>query len=112
MDISLPAIEAFINELISQKFGDTPIDDAARADIRRELTDRLNQYMTLRTIEIISTANPEAMQKLSELIKTNPLPEQVQTFISSYVQEPDVLVAQILTDFRNLYLGTESKPAN
>ena len=109
MDISLPAIEAFINGLIAEKFAATPLDDATMADIKRELTERLNQYLTLRTIEMVSSANPEAVTKLAELIKTNPAPEDVQTFISSFVKDPDVLVAQIFTDFRRLYIGEEKK---
>ena len=112
MDVSLPAINAFIEELITQKFADQPLDDATKADINRELTDRLNQYMTLRTIEIISAANPEAVTKLSELIKTNPSAEQVNTFIGNYVKEPDILVAHIFADFRNLYLGIQPKLTN
>lgn len=112
MDVSLPAINAFIEELITQKFADQPLDDATKADINRELTDRLNQYMTLRTIEIISAANPEAVAKLSELIKTNPSAEQVNAFIGAYVKEPDILVAHIFADFRNLYLGIQPKPAH
>ncbi len=109
MDISLPAIDSFISGLIAEKFAATPLDDATKADIKRELTERLNQYLTLRTIEMVSSANPEAVTKLAELIKTNPAPEDVQTFISSFVKEPDVLVAQIFTDFRRLYIGEEKK---
>lgn len=112
MDISLPALESFVDELIRIKFAQTAIDDATRADIKRELMDRLNQYLTLRTIEMVSTTNPDAVTQLANLIKTNPAPEQVQTFISNFVKEPDVLVAQILTDFRRLYLGVEETKAN
>lgn len=109
MDISLPAIEAFVDTLIAEKFSTTPLDDATRADIKRELTDRLNQYLTLRTIEMVSSTNPEAVTQLADLIKTNPSPEQVNTFISSYVKEPDILVSQIFADFRRLYLGVSEK---
>ena len=86
--------------------------ELVRADIKRELSDRLNQYLTLRTIEMVSSADPNAMSQLSDLIKTNPAPEQVQSFIMNYVKEPDLLVAQIFTDFRNLYLGVEEKQSN
>ncbi len=109
MDVSLPALEAFVDGLINEKFADSPPDEATRADIRRELTDRLNQYLTLRTIEIVSAANPEAVKSLSDLIKTNPNPEEVQKFISQYVKEPDVLVAQIFSDFKRLYIGEEKQ---
>ncbi len=112
MDVSLPAINTFIEELITQKFGDRLPDEAAVTDIKRELTDRLNQYLTLRTIEMISTANPEAVHELSDLIKTNPAPEQVNAFITKYVNEPDILVAQIFADFRSLYLGAEPPKSN
>lgn len=107
MDVSSSAMESFVDELIAKKFAATPLDDATHADIKRELTDRLNQYLTLRTIEMVSAADPTAVGKLSDLIKTNPAPEQVQTFINTYVKEPDVLVAQIFADFRSLYLGAE-----
>lgn len=109
MDISLPAIEAFVDTLIAEKFSTTPLDDATRADIKRELTDRLNQYLTLRTIEMVSSTNPEAVTQLADLIKTNPAPEQVNAFISNYVKEPDILVSQIFADFRRLYLGVSEK---
>ena len=109
MDISLPAIEAFVDTLIAEKFSATPLDEATRADIKRELTDRLTQYLTLRTIEMVSSANPEAVTQLSDLIKTNPTPEQVNAFISNYIKEPDILVSQIFADFRRLYLGVSEK---
>lgn len=112
MDISSAAIDQFISELIAQKFPDQDLDEAMVADIRRELTDRLNQYLTLRTIEMISNADPEAVSKLSELIKTNPSPEQVGEFIKNHIKEPDVLVAQIFGDFRSLYLGITPPQAN
>ncbi len=109
MDITLPAIDAFIDSLIAEKFTATPLDDATRADIKRELTERLNQYLTLRTIEMVSSANPEAVTKLAELIKTNPAPEEIQKFISNFVTQPDILVAQIFADFRNLYIGVSEQ---
>lgn len=108
MDVTLPAIDAFIRDLIAQKFGDQTPDEATVTDIKRELTDKLNQYLTLRTIEAITATNPEAVNQLSDLIKTNPSPEQVNAFIGTYIKEPDVLVAQFFTDFRNLYLGVEA----
>lgn len=109
MDTSLSSLGAFIDTLIAEKFADTALDDATREDIKRELTDKLNQYLTLRTIEMVSTASPEAITQLSDLIKTNPTPEQVHEFISKYVNEPDILVTQIFTDFRRLYIGEEKK---
>lgn len=109
MDVSLPAIDAFIDELINEKFSGSALDDASRADIKRELTERLNQYLTLRTIEMVSNTDPTAIKQLSELIKTNPAPTEVQKFISNYVKEPDILVAKIFADFRRLYIGEEKK---
>lgn len=109
MDISLPAIDAFVDELINEKFVDSVPDEATREDIKRELTDRLNQYLTLRTIEMVSVADPSAVSQLADLIKTNPSPEQVQAFISTFVKEPDILVSQIFADFKRLYIGEEKK---
>lgn len=105
-------MESFIDQLITEKFAGQTLDDAVRADIKRELTDRLNQYLTLRTIEMISTANPDAITELSTLIKTNPAPDQVQAFISQHVKDPDILVSQIFADFRSLYVGVETKQTN
>ncbi|HLD24350.1 MAG TPA: hypothetical protein VJB96_00315 [Patescibacteria group bacterium] len=112
MDISLPALENFVDQLIAEKFSGQTLDDAVRADIKRELTDKLNQYLTLRTIEIVSETNPDAIKQLSEIIKTNPAPEEVQKFIGGYVKDPDLLVAQIFADFRTLYIGPEEKRKN
>lgn len=112
MDVTLPALDAFVEQLITEKFAGQTLDEAVRVDIKRELADRLNQYLTLRTIEMVSAAEPTAMSQLSELIKTNPSPDQVQTFIMKFVKEPDVLVAQIFADFRNLYIGVDAKQTN
>lgn len=99
------AIEMFLDQLINEKFADSPIDDATKTDIKKELADKLNQYMTLRTIEAVSVNHPEAVDELSILIKTDPTPEKVNEFITSRVTDPDALVAQILTDFHELYIG-------
>lgn len=109
MDFSLPSLEKFVDELIKEKFANQTLDDAVRADIKRELTDKLNQYLTLRTIEIVSETNPDAIKTLADLIKTNPSAEDVQKFIGGYVKEPDLLVAQIFADFRSLYIGEPEK---
>lgn len=109
MDKSITGLEQFIDQLITEKFANSPLGDEARAQVKKELADRLNQYITLRTIETISLATPEAIPQLEALIKTNPTTEQVNAFIQERVSEPDVLVAQILSDFRSLYIGDSPK---
>lgn len=103
----LAGIDQFVDGLISEKFQDSPVDDQTRAEIKKELTDKLNHYITLRTIDAISTTTPEAIDELHTLIKTDPDPKNVQAFIADRVKEPDVLVAQILADFKSLYIGDE-----
>lgn len=106
-------LDQFIDQLIHEKFPDQTLDEAVRADMKRELADRLNQYLTLRTIETISTVKPEAIKELATLIQANPSAEQVQAFISAHIDNPDVLVAHILADFRALYIGvTKEKKSN
>lgn len=112
MDTTPLGLEQFIDQLIAEKFATAPLGDESRAQIKKELTDRLNQYITLRTIETISLASPEAIPQLEELIKTNPTTEKVNAFIQERVSEPDVLVAQILSDFRSLYIGDTPKTSN
>ena len=108
---NLPTLDSFIDQLIVEKFADQALDDAVKADIKRELTDRLNQYLTLRTIETVSTVKPDAIKELATLVQTNPSAEQVQAFVSAHIENPDVLVAHILADFRALYIGVkEEKP--
>lgn len=112
MDTTTLGLEQFIDQLIIEKFATAPLGDEARAQIKKELADRLNQYITLRTIETISLANPQAIPQLEALIKTSPTPEQVNAFIQERVSEPDVLVAQILSDFRGLYIGDTGQTTN
>lgn len=109
MDKSTPGLDQFIDQLIAEKFVGTTLGDEAHAQIKKELADRLNQYITLRTIETISLATPEVIPQLEALIKTSPTAEQVHAFIQERVSEPDVLVAQILSDFRSLYIGDAPK---
>ena len=111
MDITLPAIDAFIDSLIAENLP-VPRSMMPPKQISSELTERLNQYLALRTIEMVSSTNPEAVTKLAELIKTNPAPEEVQKFISNFVTQPDILVAQIFNDFRNLYIGAVKPQAH
>lgn len=99
------AISTFLDQLINEKFTDSPLDDATKEDIKKELAEKLNQYMTLRTIEAVSINHPEAVNELSLLIKDDPTPEKVNEFITSRVTDPDALVAQIFTDFHELYIG-------
>ena len=99
------AISTFLDQLINEKFSESPLDDATKADIKAELSDKLNQYMTLRTIEAVSLKHPEAISELSILIKTDPTPEKVNEFITSRITDSEALVAQILTDFHELYIG-------
>ena len=109
MDNQTLALDQYVDELIKEKFGDSPLGTEAKATIKKELADRLNQYITLRTIETISLASPEAIPQLEALIKSNPSPEQVNAFINERVEQPDVLVAQILSDFKSLYIGNEKQ---
>jgi hypothetical protein len=109
MENNALALEKFVDQMIEEKFGESPLGDEVRAQIKKELADRLNQYITLRTIEHISLSSPDAIPQLETLIKSNPTAEQVNTFINERVDQPDVLVAQILSDFRGLYIGDETK---
>ena len=102
------AIALFLDQLIEEKFTDSPLDEATKEDIKIELADKLNQYLTLRTIEAVSQKHPEAIEELTTLIKTDPTAEKVNEFIVARVTDPDALVAQILTDFRELYIGLTS----
>lgn len=102
------AIAMFLDQLIEEKFADSPLDEETKADIKSELAEKLNQYLTLRTIEAVSQKHPEAIEELTMLIKTEPTSEKVNEFITARVTDPDGLVAQILTDFRELYIGLTS----
>lgn len=106
-------IAQFVEKLIDEKFVDRKPEGEIRQQITTELTDRLNQYLTLRTIEAISTAKPEAVKELAVLIESKPTAQQVQEFVSGHIDNPDVLVSHILADFRALYLGiNEETKAN
>lgn len=109
MDTTVPTLDAFVDTLIQEKFANQSLDERMRADIKKELTERLNQYVTLRTIEAVSQANPEAISKLQEIIKTDPKPETVRDFIQSHISQPDLLIGQIFADFHRLYVGSEEQ---
>ena len=112
MDQTSAQLVEFIDTLIKEKFTQMPPGPEALAEIKAQLLDRLHQYITLRTIDAISSANPDLVTKMHDLIKTNPDPANVNAFIQEHIQDPDILVAQILADFRSLYLGIEEKRSN
>jgi hypothetical protein len=112
MDPQSAQLDQFIDTLIKEKFTEAPPGPEATIEIKAQLTDRLNQYLTLRTIDAISSMDPTLVTKLHDLIATNPDPTLVNAFIQEHIKEPDTLVAQILSDFRSLYLGIEEKKVN
>ena len=83
--------------------------DGLLADDQRRTSLAQSAYETAQAQFTIQHSAENFRRLYADLIKTNPNPEEVQKFISQYVKEPDVLVAQIFSDFKRLYIGEEKQ---
>lgn len=98
-------LDDFLSGLINEKYKGATLENYQQADIGKDLTDRLNKFITLNVLTELATKDPSLLAKFQTLAKGDTAPEVIQAFVETEIPDGTVFLAKVLTDFRALYLG-------
>lgn len=98
-------LDDYISALISEKYKSATLEDYQQADIRKDLTDRLNKFITLNVLTELATKDQSLLAKFQSIAKGDTQPEVIQDFVQKEIPDGNAFFAKALTDFRTLYLG-------
>jgi hypothetical protein len=99
---SSASLEKFVDELI-QKKNIPQLTDEIRQQMKQDLLVRLNDFLNAKLIAYLS--NKQA-KELEELVSKDSDIKKVQQFFQDNIKNLPDVVADILADFRKIYLGT------
>ncbi|MBI2405197.1 hypothetical protein HYV22_03395 [Candidatus Gottesmanbacteria bacterium] len=99
-------LDTFIDKLLDEKHAGVSIPAENREQMKQEMMTALNKMISLKMLEQLS---PIELQEFQGLEDKNATDDQLQAYITDHVgpkiKEKDVFFAQILNEFKNLYLG-------
>ena len=101
--VKTPTLSDYADTLIKEK-NFTTLTPGAYEQIKQDVLTRLNDFIIAKVIAKFSDAQIEEFNKL---LDTNPSDEQLQSFISSNLDNPTVVIGDLLLSFRKIYLGLE-----
>ena len=102
-----PAVAEFIDRLIAEKnFPD--LTPEVKEEIKRDLTQRLDDFIAAKLIAALSDEN---VLKFEEMLKQGKPESEIQTFITTNVPNFTEFLTQVLSEFREVYLGLIPAPA-
>ncbi|OGM21000.1 hypothetical protein A2714_03030 [Candidatus Woesebacteria bacterium RIFCSPHIGHO2_01_FULL_38_9] len=94
-------INDFIERLILEK-GFPAMSDEVRAQVKKDLLERLNDTVNAK---IIAALDNKSIEEFSSLLDKNPSNEEIQNFIHENVPNAANFMANVLLEFRKTYLG-------
>ncbi len=101
-------LDVFIDKLLDEKHAGVVIPLENQQQMKADMLISLNRMITLKTLEQLSPVEMAEFQKLEEAKATD---DQLQKYVTDHVgpkiKEKDIFLAEILGEFRDLYL---SKP--
>ncbi len=99
-------LDTFIDRLIDEKHAGVSIPAENREQMKQEMMTALNKMISLKMLEQLT---PPELTEFQRLEDSNATDDQLQQYIADHVgpkiKEKDVFLAQILGQFRDLYLG-------
>ncbi len=98
-------LDDFITALINDKYNGVTLADYQETDIQKDLTSRLNKFITLYVLTEIATKDQSLLAKFQSIAKDDTQPEVVRSFVENEIPDGSAFLAKTLTDFRALYLG-------
>lgn len=98
-------LDDFLTSLITEKYKGATLEDYQQADIRKDLTDRLNKFITLNVLTELATRDQSLLVKFQSLAKDDTKPDAIKEFVEHEIPDGAAFLAKILNDFRALYLG-------
>jgi len=101
-------LATFIDDVLKDKYGsDVPADE--HEEMKKELTDKLNQWITLKVMTELAKTSPETLQDFQTMVREkNPTQAEVQEYVAGKIPESSAFLTRILLEFRNTYLGASS----
>jgi hypothetical protein len=95
-------LEQFVQWLVDQQGLPADVDPEVRkqfeADLLRDVTNYLNQ-------RLLEALDPVALERLSNLVDSDPEPDAITRFIERNVPDRDQVTRQALAEFGKNYLG-------
>ncbi len=103
-------LDTFIEKLLDEKHAGISIPPENRQQMKSEMMGALNKMISVKMLEQLTTEELTEFQRLED---TNAADDQLQQYVTDHVgpklKEKDVFLAQILTEFRDLYLEPIAK---
>jgi hypothetical protein len=100
------ALNQYIDQLIQEKqFPD--LTDEIREEIKKDLLNRLNDFINARLIAALSD---EDVLIFENMLKEGSPEEEVQQFFQEKIPDLTGLLTQTLLEFKGVYLGTIPVP--
>ena len=97
----------FIDRLIDEKHAGVSIPAENREQMKQEMMTALNKMISLKMLEQLTPQELTEFQRLedSDGATDDQLQQYIATHVGPKIKEKDVFLAQILGEFRELYLG-------
>lgn len=98
----------FLTAIVAEKYASVALEEYQRADIVRDLAERLTKFITLTVLTELAMKNRELLIKFQALAKGTTEPEVIAGFIEGEIPDGAAFLGKVLTDFRALYLANSS----
>lgn len=98
-------INDFLVALAKEKHATVTLEDYQLTDIVRDLSDRLNKFITLNVLTELATRDQSLLAKFQSIAKGDTKAEVVRSFVENEIPDGSAFLAKTLTDFRELYLA-------
>ncbi len=100
------SIDSFLDLLLDQKHKGVDIPAQNRQQMKSEMRAALDKMISLKMFEQLTSAELTELQHLDENgSKDDIIQQYITDHINPKIKEKDVFLAQILDEFRTLYLG-------
>ncbi len=101
--INSPALNTFLDDLITQKHG-ADLSPVGRQQIKTELSPRLEKWLILKAMEELREQSPDALKTFQDLAQGDTQPSVILKFIEEHIPDSTAFFASALVEFRNLYV--------
>ena len=99
-------LDDFIEHVLNEKHSGVVIPAENRAQMKADMMTALNKMISLKMLEQLS---PEELTEFQNLSDSGATDAQLQQYVGDHVgpklKEKDVFLAEILNEFRDLYLS-------
>lgn len=101
-------LKDYVNRLIEEK-GFLDLTPEVRAEVENDLLTQLDDFIVARTIAALSD---EDVLSFENLLKDQKSDQEIQQFVADKIPDYPNFLAQVLLEFRDVYLGlTQAPPA-